>query len=394
MPGHLVHRTWQSDPTLHAPVRHRRACGYDAFVPDPLSKVSWSLDTARASAVSEAERGVRALNTHAGPALKPLARLLLRTEAIASSKVEGLQVGVRALAKAGSGEKASATAREVLANIDAMILAVEQAASVERFGLAEIAAIHARLMAYAPNKSIAGAIRTQQNWIGGNDYNPCGADFVPPPPELIAPLLDDLCRTINDDAMPPLVQAALVHAQFETIHPFADGNGRTGRALVHVVFKRRHIAPDYLPPVSVVLAGARHRYIAGLTAFRADGVNAWLEFFADATTKAAWLAERYLADVRALGDEWRAQLNNLPAAPRRDAAAWAILDVLPAQPILTAAALAELTQRNMMSVYQGIELLAAAGVLLPLSAARRNRAWEARGLLDLIEGLETETASG
>lgn len=392
VPGHLIHRTWHHDPTLHAPARHKRACGYDPFIPDRLAEVEWALDASLAGAVSEAEGAIRALNSQADPALKPLARLLLRTEAIASSKVEGLQVGVRELAKAGTGGKASPTAREVLANIDAMILAVGEAALVDRFGVREITTIHERLMAQAPNPKIGGVIRTQQHWIGGNDDNPCGADFVPPPPEEVARLLADLCAAINDEQMPPLVQAALVHAQFETIHPFADGNGRTGRALVQVIFKRRRLAPDYLPPISVVLAAARSRYITGLTAFRADGVNAWIEQFADAATKATWLATVYLAAVRTLRDEWRARLASSPTAPRRDAAAWAILDALPAQPIVTAAALAEATARNMMSVYQGIEQLVSAGVLLPLSASRRNRSWEVRGMLDLIDGLEAGEA--
>lgn len=396
MPGNYIHRIWQHNPTLHAPPRHQRACGYDAFIPDALADLNLTIDASVAGTISDAEGAIRTLNAAAGPALKPLARLLLRTESIASSKVEGLQVGVRELARAEAktvtGGKTSPTAREILANIDAMILAVEQAAAVERFGVREIVAIHERLMMHAPNKKIAGVIRTQQNWIGGNDYTPCGADFVPPPPEDVSRLLDDLCGAINDERLPPIVQAAMVHAQFETIHPFADGNGRTGRALIQVIFKRRKLAPDYLPPISVVLAKSRDRYVEGLTSFRKDGVEAWIQQFADATAHATWLADAYLKALRTLSDRWRAALAASPAAPRRDAAAWAILDVLPAHPIITAAAAIEETGRNAMSVYQGIELLAAAGVLTPLSSARRHMAWEVRGLLDLIDGLEAGDA--
>src|SRR5690606_24916692 len=110
-------------------------------------------------------------------------------------------------------------------------------------------------------------------------------------------------------------QAALVHAQFETIHPFDDGNGRTGRALIHVVLRRRGVAPDYVPPISVVLAAARDRYIAGLTRFRGDGVVEWIEQFAAATVHAANLARRYLGRVEALMEEWRERLR-AAAAPR------------------------------------------------------------------------------
>src|SRR5690606_1609012 len=99
----------------------------------------------------------------------------------------------------------------------------------------------------------------------GNDYNPCGAAFVPPPPEEVPDLLDDLCRAVDEHTLPPLVQAAVVHAQFETIHPFEDGNGRTGRALVQVVLRRRGLSPSFVPPISVVLARHREAYIEGLS---------------------------------------------------------------------------------------------------------------------------------
>ena len=283
MPGRRVSLIWQHDPTAYAPARYRRACEYEAFIPVPLRSLDVRLEIGTAGAVSEAEAAIRGLNDASQP-LAPLARLLLRTESIASSKVEGMQVGVRELAQAEArietGGRVGVTAMEVLGNIDAMELAMHDAAARKRLGVDEIVAIHRRLLERAPNARIAGQIRTRQNWIGGNDYNPCGADFVPPPPEHVAPLLEDLCDAINDDLLPPLVQAALVHAQFETIHPFDDGNGRTGRALIHVILRRRGLAPAYVPPISVQLAMERDRYIAGLTAFREDAVDTWIAQFA------------------------------------------------------------------------------------------------------------------
>jgi Fic family protein len=365
-------------------------------LPDRLGGLEVRLDGALAALVSEAEQALTALNSEGGPALGPLARLLLRTESIASSKVEGLQLGVRELARAEakseSGTTPGATALEVLANIDAMVLAVESAAERARFGEDGILAIHRRLLERTMNRQVAGRFRRSQNWIGGNDYTPCGADFVPPPPEALAPLLLDLCEAINDDMLPPLVQAALVHAQFETIHPFADGNGRTGRALVHVVLKRRGIAREFVPPISVLFAGAREQYIDGLTRFRSDGsdgVIAWIEHFAMATLRAARLARSYIADVRALQEQWRMMLRTQPGAPRADAAAWAIIDLLPAHPMISAPVATALTQRSKSRVYEGIEQLVAAGVLVPLSSGQRNRSWEAAGLLDLIGQLES-----
>lgn len=396
MPGHLVSRIWQYDPTVDAPPRYRRACVYEAHLPDELASVALRLDGALAGLVSEAEHALRELNDERGAALAPLARLLLRTESIASSRVEGMQLGVRELAwaeaRAESGIAPGQTALEVLANIDAMVLAVDAAAEVERFGPTQILAIHRRLLERAAHHHVAGRFRTTQNWVGGNDHNPCGADFVPPPPEEMTRLLADLCDAINGDDLPPLVQAALVHAQFDTIHPFDDGNGRTGRALVHVVLRRRGMAPRFLPPISVVFAGSRERYMAGLMRFRetgADGVTGWIEHFAAATLRASQLARLCVEAVRALQERWRAQLRAQARVPRADAAAWAIIDLLPAHPMISAPVAAAVTGRAKSRVYEAVEQLVAAGVLLPLSSGRRNRWWEADGLLHLIAQVES-----
>lgn len=395
MTGRLVQRTWQSNPAIYAPAKYKKACTYDAFVPDELAGMPFSLDGTVAGLVSEAERAIRELNRAGGSALNPLARLLLRTESVASSRIEGMQLGVRELARAetriDTGQHVRSTAIDVLANVDAMVLAVEEAAGAPQFRIDEITAIHRRLVARAEPKHAAGKIRTEQNWIGGNDYNPCGADFVPPPPEEVDRLLNDLCGAINDDTLSPLVQAALVHAQFETIHPFADGNGRTGRALVHVVLRRRGVAPHYVPPVSVAIAATRQRYIEGLTSFRHQEVGPWIEYFAAAAARSAHLATAYLDAVEALRSQWREQARGLPGVPRADATIWEVINILPAHPMITVSVAAAATHRSKPSAYQAFEQLEQAGVLVPLSANRRNRSWEASGLLDLIAGLEDGT---
>ncbi|HWH32005.1 MAG TPA: Fic family protein [Egibacteraceae bacterium] len=390
MRGHFVSLTWEHDPTLYAPARYRRACKYDAFVPLPLAGADLNCDAQLTGLLSDAERALQHLGS-GGESLAPLARLLLRTESIASSKVEGLHVDVRELARgearADTTGKVSPTTLEVLANIDAMELAIHEATATRRFTPEQIVSIHRLLMAGAPNAHVAGRVRTGQNWIGGNDYNPCGADFVPPPPEHVAPLLDDLCEAINDESLAPLAQAALVHAQFETIHPFDDGNGRTGRALIHVVLRRRGLTPSFVPPISVEFARARDRYISGLTAYRRGDVAAWLEHFVGAAARAAHLADAYLGAVASLREEWRTRLAGGPS-PRSDAAAWAVIDVLPAHPVITAAVACAATGRAKAAVHMALDQLAEADVLVPLSGGRRNRSWEAAGLLDLIAELE------
>jgi Fic family protein len=302
-----------------------------------------------------------------------------------------MQVDTRALARAevsnDTGQRASQTALEVIANIDAMQLAIEKATSDEAFDVEQIVDIHRALLERATNSHIAGKIRRVQNWIGGNDYNPCGADFVPPPPEDVDWLLNDLCRFCEQDRLAPLVQAAIAHAQFETIHPFDDGNGRTGRALVQVILRRRRLAPSFVPPISVVLAANRDQYIAGLTAYRQGRIDAWLEVFGVATARAASLARHYLGEVESLKETWRTQVRESMRI-RSDAAAWTLIDALPSQPVITSPLAAVLTDRSKPAANLAITQLVSAGVLVPISASKRNRAWEAVGLLDLIARLE------
>jgi Fic family protein len=391
MRGRLLQRVWRPDPGSYAPPRHRRPCSYDAFLPDPLVGERIEIGTEVLAVLSEAERAIAALNARAHPALRPLARLLLRTESIASSKVEGLQVDARRLARAEArgdvGGRVGPYAADVLANVDAMQLSVEEAAGDEALTVGDLLRIHAALMRGAPAGLSAGELRVEQNWIGGNDHTPCGADFVPPPPEHVGPLLDDLVRFSDGEELPPLLQAALAHAQFETIHPFADGNGRTGRALIHVILRRRGLAPAYVPPISVVLARARERYIAGLNAFRRGAIDEWLERFAAAASEAALLAAAYLDAVEALQEAWRADVA-ARGAPRADSAVWDIVDLLPAHPVTTVATAAAASGRSRPAVNAAAAVLEAAGVLLPLGQGRRNRSWEARGLLDLLDALE------
>ncbi|MGD0193269.1 MAG: Fic family protein [Candidatus Dormibacteria bacterium] len=392
MRGRYEPGLWEWNPGIYAPARYRKGCRYDAFVPDLISESEIELPGALAGIVSDAEQAIAHLNSAARPELLPLARLLLRTESIASSKVEGLQVETRQLARAEAkqdvGRSIGPESAEILANIDAMQLAIERAVGTEELIEADLLDVHRLILKRSRTPGLAGHFREVQNWIGGNDYNPCGADFVPPPPEQLPTLLADLCRFCNDDALPPIVQAAIAHAQFETIHPFEDGNGRTGRALVQVILRRRGLAPTFVPPLSVVLAHDKERYIGGLTVYREDRLAEWSEIFASASVRAAQLAERYIDSVDKLQRLWREQLR-AKSRPRSDAAAWDLIKVLAAHPVVTVPVAVAATNRTRPAVANGLEELEAAGVLLRLKDSPGRRAWEATGVLDLIEELDS-----
>jgi Fic family protein len=136
---------------------------------------------------------------------------------------------------------------------------------------------------------------------------------VPPPPEHVAALLEDLCLFVNRDDLPGTVQAAIAHAQFETIHPFGDGNGRTGRALIHVVLKRRDLTPGFVPPISLALATRASAYIDGLSRFRylgsanspsaIAGLRDWLDLFLSATRRATSDAAELQSKLKLLAED-------------------------------------------------------------------------------------------
>ena len=233
MRGQLERRRWRPDPDLYAPARYRRPCDYDAFIPDSITALGVELSGIWPGRSPMPESAIAALNAEARPALLPLARLLLRTEAVARPgrrDADGRAGTREGRGQVRHGATAGAEATEILANIDAMQLAVEDAATIEHLAPHHFEQIHAAPLKSAPRSAGAGAIRDEQNWIGGNDYNPCGADFVRHRPKSSTGCSPISAPSAAKRRCPPLVQAAIAHAQFETHHPFNDGNGRSGQS--------------------------------------------------------------------------------------------------------------------------------------------------------------------
>ena len=402
----LIKLRWLPSADSGLPRRDRRGCEYEAYVPDPLSGRGISLSGATAADVADAERAVERLNRETRSLVdsEAAARLLLRAEAVASSRIEGLEVGARRLFKAqvaaGLGEDASdVTATEVLNNIDAMRWAVDGLADVDQITVDDLLEIHMRLLTGTRLEQHAGKLREQQNWIGGNSYNPCSAAFVPPPWERVRDLLEDLCEFCNGDELPAVAQAALAHAQFETIHPFIDGNGRTGRALIHVILRRRGLSPVVVPPVSLVLATWAQDYMRGLSATRyrsdassqeaVDGLDYWVGLFAAALTRSVTDAETYEQRVSEVQAAWRDALGKV----RANSAIDILLNVLPGAPVVTVRSAAALIGRSEQAVNEAIPRLVDAGVLTQTTVGRRNRAFEALDLINAFADLERRLAS-
>ena len=396
----LEKRRWEGDPA-GLTRRDRRPCDYAVYLPDLLAGRRFVLDGDVAADIADAEAALVALDAPAASlaGTEAVARLLLRAESIGSSRIEGLEVGGRRLLRAVAGRQRGeaaqdATASAVLGNVDAMVWGVEDIEPAGAITLQTLLEAHRRLLAASCPERHGGRIRTVQNWTGGGSFHPGAADFVPPPPELVPTLLDDLLAFCNDDSLPALAQAAIAYAQFETIHPFVDGNGRTGRVLVHLVLRRRGLGLRVLPPVSLILATWWRDYAGGLTGTRYvgspdsaephAGANRWIALFAAACRRAADDAARFEARVRALRSTWVARAGR----PRRDSAAYLLIEALPASPMLTTSTAAALIDRSFQAASQAIDRLVGAGVLAQVNVGQRNRTFEVPELIEAFTALE------
>jgi Fic family protein len=364
-----------------------RTFWYEAFVPDPIASIDPAFPLTVVEAIAEAERAVRDLVRAPELAgLEALSRQLLRAESVASSRIEGLRLSHRRLAKAVFDPAgADRTARAVVGNILAMESAIELGATARKIKTDDLLDIHRVLFAGTDDERIGGRIREQQNWIGGSSINPRRAEFVPPPAAEVRPLLDDLCAFANRVDLPAVAQAAIAHAQFETVHPFDDGNGRVGRAIIHGILGRRGVAPRFVPPISLVLLGNAGSYIEGLTIFREGDLAGWTTRFAHSLRDSTVLATGLGSALAELQASWR----EAAGRPRRTSAAQRLIELLAARPVVDIPTAATLLDVSYPQAREAVLRLEAAGVLRPVSIGRkRNRAWEAPALLGLLDEFE------
>ena len=387
--GQLIDRTWQSRPDALGSRQARRAFTYQSYVPTPIGDEDFQLSSQTAAAAVNAEQAIRELNGEPpGPtSLEALARQLLRAESVASSRIEGLVLSHRRLAKAAfASDERDLTAQGVLANIAALERAIDFGSTRDDVRRDDLLEIHRLLFAGTRDEHLGGLIREDQNWIGGAATNPRNAEFVPPPPELVPDLLDDLCVFASRDDLPAVLQAGIAHAQFETIHPFHDGNGRVGRALILLILRRRGVAPRYLPPISLALAGDADRYVAGLTSWRNADEEDWFEVFIDAVYQASTGAREFATRVGELQANWIEQAGS----PRTNSGPLRLIDLLPSHPIVNVKTASVLLGGTQERARQAIIRLEEADVLRQTSVGRRNRAWESVGLFDLLDRFERE----
>jgi len=319
------------------------------------------------------------------PALGPMTAILLRTESASSSQIEQLTTSAKQLALAEIHEGDKANALTVIGNVRAMEAALRLAGDISE---GSILAMHRALMLHQRgfDPADAGRFREEQVWIGPGEAGPRVADFVAPHHERIPEAIADLVRFARREDVPVLVQVAVAHAQFETIHPFPDGNGRTGRALAQSILRNKGLVGSTAVPVSAGLLVEVDRYFAALGSFRSGDAAPIVREFAKASRIAATTGTRLVDDLVAQLDDSRARLRGL----RSDAAAWKVLPVLVGQPAVNTRYLMSELGIGEMAALRALGALTERGVLAETTGRTRGRIWQHRGILGVLDDYAAE----
>lgn len=356
--------------------RRRHRGPYSAAVAPEITQALVRLTPEVSALVDDAGAEIARFDTQMGHELAPFSAVLLRSESAASSKIENLTASARAIAEAELNPNRRGNASLIIANERAMTAAI---ALADNIGPSAIIAMHeALLVRTAPH--IVGHWRNEQVWIGGSDLGPHDATFVPPHHSRVKEAVNDLVSFMARDDVPVLAHAALAHAQFETIHPFPDGNGRTGRALLQAHLRNKRLTRNVTVPVSAGLLTDVTTYFAALTSYRDGDPLPIVQRLSEATFHAIANGRTLVQDLRSLRYEWDGRVK-----VRRGATAWRIADLVLRRPVVNAALLANELGIAGQNTYRSLQPLVEAGVLVEFSDRKRDQLWQAPEVLDALD---------
>jgi Fic family protein len=354
-----------------------------AWVPDALSRQRFDVGIKTARLTEQAAAAVVTAATRSSR-FESIASMLLRTEGVASSSIEGLRTPLAEIAAAEIGDSRNHTATSIADNLTAVVDALtttDRDVTVD-----DIHDWHRRLMGQSGDlaSEMIGAFRVAQSWIGGT--SPRDAAFVPPPAELVPPLMQDLVDFLNAEDLDPVTQAAVAHAQFETIHPYGDGNGRIGRILIGWILVRR-LDIRLPPPVSVFIARDPGGYLAGLTMFRLGQLDVWVDWIAAALRHSSESATVLMSRSEALVDQWQERVRHV----RQDAAAHKVIGMLGEYPVVSSERVADRLGVSERAARAALVVLSEHGILTeydrrPVHSGRPARYWVATELVELVAG--------
>lgn len=372
----------------------RRGGTYQRFHPDLLPTdrpIRYSFDLSEL--VTETAQVVQHFSDRAqtarGAALLPL---LLRSEGIASSAIEGLEAPVQEISIAQLDPNGPLAAHEIARAISSTQAAVSALAENRPWQVSDLHILHRALLPQLHDAT--DGFRTAQAWVGGS--SPLDADYVPPPAEKCPHLIDNLLTYANTTTNHPIVMTAALHAQFETIHPYPDGNGRVGRVLIHAGLTRAGLVHTALP-VSRHLRARTDDYVAALTDFRCvsetfdDGALApFLRLHCESLLAAVNVAHKLLADIDDVYARWEAMLG----AVRSDAVAHQVIQRLTEQPVCHVQWVIDTFDVTRATAHSCIERLVDVGVLTPVGEKyKRRELFAANDILGLTTRAERQAAS-
>lgn len=344
-----------------------------AWVPAKTGDRDFSLTESQVRSTERAAAALRESDALIPESWEALARLLLRHEGVASSGIEGLReplVSVLIAERTGAGGAAGWVAD----NLAVIRMALD--AAHDSLGIATLHRWHERLMRNSDlTEDLIGAFRPNLGWVGGN--SPMDAAYVPPPPELIPDLVDDLVRFADsaDTGLDPVTHAAVLHAQFELIHPYGDGNGRLGRVLISRALRRANLTIRSTVPISIAIARDPGGYLSGLKLYETGKTGPWVEWFCGVARNAA-NTTRHLAELTsAMAEEWNGKLVGI----RADSAARSLVSLLPGNPVVSAQDVKTLIKVSQPVARSALLTLTDRGIMTPVQVrspgAGRNRKW-------------------
>ncbi|OHV03811.1 Fic family protein [Mycobacterium talmoniae] len=360
----------------------RRQSGeYQAAIPALIANLEIRLPSGVLADAEEASQEIARFDAELGDEIAPFPSVLLRSESAASSKIENLTASARAIAEAESlGDTSRRNAAMIVANTEAMRTAV---ACADRLDSDAILAMHATLM-HGGDPDIAGRWRAEQVWIGGGDFGPRGADFIAPHQDRVAGAVDDLIRFIKRSDIPALPHIAIAHAQFETIHPFPDGNGRTGRALIQAMLRNKSLTRQITVPVSAGLLSDTQAYFDALDDYRNGDTAPIVERLSTASILAVVNGRQLVDDLHAIRRDWATRIT-----ARRDSAVHRVANLLIKRPVVNAQLLRRELSIPISNVYRYLNPLVESGIIVEFTARNRNRAWRAPEVLHALDAFAT-----
>lgn len=355
----------------------RQSGSFRAAVPAVIAELDVTLPGRVLADADEASHEIARFDAELGAEIAPFSSVLLRTESAASSNIENLTASARAIAEAEAlGDTSRRNAALIVGNTKAIKAAV---ALADRIDAAAVLAMHAALM-HSSDPGTAGKWRTEQVWIGGGAFGPRGADFVAPRHQRVPPAIDDLLAFARRSDLPTVPQIAIAHAQFETIHPFTDGNGRTGRALIQAMLRNKRLTRQITVPVSAGLLTDTHAYFEALDAFRNGDPSPIVERLAAASVLAVANGRQLVGDLRCIRENWDSLIS-----ARRDSAVHRVVDLLIRCPVINARVLHRELDIATGNARRYIDPLTNAGIIVEFTDRARNRAWRAPEILSALD---------